>query len=114
MGGYSDDLFNRIESRLMVAEGFAAGTAGRRDFATRYGVMESIEKIPDQDNAFAASHLELKHILACATEEMERRRRRHRMTRATRRQAISRETRNVLRATSPFIILRYRSMAEGE
>jgi hypothetical protein len=54
MGGYADDLFNlfyRMEPRLMVAEGFVAGTAGRRDFATRYGVMESIEKIPDQDNA---------------------------------------------------------------
>ena len=54
MGGYADDLFNlfyRMEPRQMVAEGFAAGTTGRRDFATRYGVMESIEKIPDQDNA---------------------------------------------------------------
>jgi hypothetical protein len=54
MGGYADDLFNlfyRMEPRLMVAEGFVASTAGRRDFATRYGVMESIEKIPDQDNA---------------------------------------------------------------
>jgi hypothetical protein len=54
MGGYADDLFNlfyRMEPRQMVAEGFAAGTTGRRDFATRYGVMESIEKIPDQDSA---------------------------------------------------------------
>jgi PRTRC genetic system protein B len=53
MGGYADDLFNlfyRMEPRLMVAEGFVAGTSGRR-VATRYGVMESIEKIPDQDNA---------------------------------------------------------------
>jgi hypothetical protein len=54
MGGYADDLFNlfyRMEPRQMVAEGFAASTTGRRDFATRYGVMESIEKVPDQDNA---------------------------------------------------------------
>ena len=54
MGGYADDLFNlfyRMEPRRMVADGFAAGTTGRRDFATRYGVMESIEKIPDEDNA---------------------------------------------------------------
>jgi hypothetical protein len=54
MGGYADDRFNifyRMEPRQMVAEGFAAGSAGRRDFATRYGVMESIEKILDQDNA---------------------------------------------------------------
>jgi hypothetical protein len=35
----------------MVAEGFAAGGSGRRDFAERYGVLESIEKIPDADNA---------------------------------------------------------------
>jgi hypothetical protein len=54
MGGYADDLFDlfyRMEPRQMVAEGFTAGSASRRDFATRYGVMESIEKIPDQDNA---------------------------------------------------------------
>jgi hypothetical protein len=54
MGGYADDLFNlfyRMEPRQMVADGFTAGTTGRRDFATRYGVMESIEKIPDADNA---------------------------------------------------------------
>jgi hypothetical protein len=37
--------------RQMVAEGFAAGGSGRRDFADRYGVLESIEKIPDADNA---------------------------------------------------------------
>jgi hypothetical protein len=54
MGGYADDLFNlfyRMEPRQMVADGLAAGTTGRRDFATRYGVMESIGKIPDADNA---------------------------------------------------------------
>ena len=54
MGGYADDLFNlfyRMTPRQMVAEGFAAGGSGRRDFAERYGVLESIEKIPDADNA---------------------------------------------------------------
>ena len=54
MGGYADDLFNlfyRMKPRQMVAEGFAAGGSGRRDFAERYGVLESIEKIPDADNA---------------------------------------------------------------
>ena len=54
MGGYADDLFNlfyRMKPRQMVAEGFAAGGSGRRDFAERYGVLESIEKIPDVDNA---------------------------------------------------------------
>jgi hypothetical protein len=54
MGGYADDLFNlfdRMEPRQMVADGFAAGSTGRKDFATRYGVMESIERILDADNA---------------------------------------------------------------
>jgi hypothetical protein len=54
MGGYADDLFNlfyRMKPRQMVAEGFAAGGSGRRDFAERYGVLESIEKIPDADGA---------------------------------------------------------------
>jgi hypothetical protein len=54
MGGYADDLFNlfyRMKPRQMVAEGFAAGGSGRRDFAERYGVLESIEKIPDADRA---------------------------------------------------------------
>jgi hypothetical protein len=40
-----------MKPRQMVAEGFAAGGSGRRDFAERYGVLESIEKIPDADNA---------------------------------------------------------------
>jgi hypothetical protein len=40
-----------MEPRQMVADGFAAGTTGRRDFAARYGVMESIEKVLDADNA---------------------------------------------------------------
>jgi hypothetical protein len=35
MGGYADDLFNifyRMEPRMMVAEGFEAGSQGRGDF----------------------------------------------------------------------------------
>jgi hypothetical protein len=58
MGGYADDLFHlfyRMEPRRMVAEGLAAGSSGRRDFATQYGVMESIEKIPDADKACTRS-----------------------------------------------------------
>jgi hypothetical protein len=54
MGGYADDLFNlfyRMTPRKMVAEGLVAGGSGRRDFAERYGVLESIEKIPDADGA---------------------------------------------------------------
>jgi hypothetical protein len=54
MGGYADDLFHlfyRMEPRVMVAQGFDAGSCGRRDFAERYGVLESIEKVPNADHA---------------------------------------------------------------
>jgi hypothetical protein len=54
MGGYADDLFHlfyRMEPRVMVAQGFDAGSSGRRDFAERYGVLESIERVPNSDNA---------------------------------------------------------------
>ncbi len=54
MGGYADDLFHifyRMEPRKMVEEGFEASSQGRGDFQATYGVLESIEKIPDADNA---------------------------------------------------------------
>ncbi|MBS1805468.1 MAG: DEAD/DEAH box helicase [Acidobacteria bacterium] len=54
MGGYADDLFNiffRMEPRVMVGQGFAYGGQGRRDFQEQYGVLETIEKIEDSDNA---------------------------------------------------------------
>src|SRR5581483_7368170 len=54
MGGYADDLFNifyRMEPRVMVRQGFAYGGQGRRDFQEQYGVLETIEKIEDSDNA---------------------------------------------------------------
>jgi hypothetical protein len=54
MGGYADDLFNifyRMEPRTMVDEGFAYGGQGRRDFQQQYGVLETIEKVRDTDNA---------------------------------------------------------------
>jgi len=54
MGGYADDLFNifwRMEPRTMVREGFAYGGLGRRDFQEQYGVLETIEKIEEADNA---------------------------------------------------------------
>ena len=54
MGGYSDDLFNvfwRMEPHVMVREGFAYGGQGRRDFQEQYGVLETIEKVEDADNA---------------------------------------------------------------
>jgi hypothetical protein len=54
MGGYADDLFNifyRMEPHTMVGEGFAYGGHGRRDFQQQYGVLETIEKVRDTDNA---------------------------------------------------------------
>jgi hypothetical protein len=54
MGGYADDLFNifyRMEPRTMADEGFAYGGQGRRDFQQQYGVLETIEKVRDTDNA---------------------------------------------------------------
>jgi hypothetical protein len=54
MGGYADDLFNifyRMEPQVMASEGFAYGGQGRRDFQQQYGVLETIEKVRDTDNA---------------------------------------------------------------
>ena len=54
MGGYADDLFNvffRMEPQVIGAEGLAYGGEGRRDFQQQYGVLETIEKIRDEDNA---------------------------------------------------------------
>jgi hypothetical protein len=51
---YADDLFNifyRMEPRAMVREGFAYGGQGRRDFQEQYGVLETVEKIEESDNA---------------------------------------------------------------
>jgi len=35
----------------MACEGFAYGGQGRRDFQQQYGVLETIEKVRDTDNA---------------------------------------------------------------
>jgi hypothetical protein len=54
MGGYADDLFNifyRMEPRTMAGENFAYGGQGRRDFQQQYGVLETIEKVRETDNA---------------------------------------------------------------
>jgi hypothetical protein len=54
MGGYADDLFNvfyRMEPQIMAADGFACGGEGRRNFQQQYGVLETIEKIREEDNA---------------------------------------------------------------
>lgn len=54
MGGFADDLFNifyRMEPRQMVASGYEAGSQGRRDFQEQYGVLETVEKVRQTDNA---------------------------------------------------------------
>jgi hypothetical protein len=54
MGGYADDLFNvfyRMEAERIVAEGFAYGGEGRREFQEQFGVLETVEKISEEDNA---------------------------------------------------------------
>jgi hypothetical protein len=54
MGGYADDLFNvfyRMEPQIIAADGFAYGGEGRRSFQQQYGVLETIEKIREEDNA---------------------------------------------------------------
>jgi hypothetical protein len=54
MGGYASDLFHilyRMEPWKMVEAGYEAGSQGQTDFQAAYGVLESIEKIPDADRA---------------------------------------------------------------
>lgn len=54
MGGYADDLFNvfyRMEPQMIAADGFGYGGEGRRHFQQQYGVLETIEKIREEDNA---------------------------------------------------------------
>src|SRR5580704_8093986 len=54
MGGYADDLYNifyRMEPRQMVKAGYEAGSQGRRDFQEQYGVLETVEKVRQSDNA---------------------------------------------------------------
>ena len=54
MGGYADDLFNifyRMEAGRIVGEGFAYGGEGRREFQEQFGVLETIERITESDNA---------------------------------------------------------------
>ena len=66
MGGYADDLFNifyRMEPHAMVAEGFAYGGQGRRDFQQQYGVLETIEKLQERDNACSRATKKTIHVL---------------------------------------------------
>src|SRR5215472_5145259 len=54
MGGCADDLFNvfyPMEPAAIVRDGFVYGGEGRRDFQQQYGVLETIEKVRDEDNA---------------------------------------------------------------
>jgi hypothetical protein len=54
MGGYADDLFNvfyRMEPQMIAGDGFAYGGEGRRSFQEQYGILETIEKIREEDNA---------------------------------------------------------------
>jgi hypothetical protein len=54
MGGYASDLFHllyRMEPWKMVEAGYEAGSQGQSDFQATYGVLEAIEKIPDEDKA---------------------------------------------------------------
>jgi hypothetical protein len=54
MGGYADDLFNifyRMDAHRIAAEGFAYGGEGRREFQEQFGVLETVEKISEADNA---------------------------------------------------------------
>jgi hypothetical protein len=66
MGGYADDLFNifyRMEPRAMVREGFAYGGQGRRDFQQQYGVLETIEKVEETDNACSRANKKTVRVL---------------------------------------------------
>jgi superfamily II DNA or RNA helicase len=66
MGGYADDLFNifyRMEPRTMVREGYAYGGQGRRDFQQQYGVLETVEKVKEADNACSKSTRKTIHVL---------------------------------------------------
>ena len=54
MGGYADDLYNvlyRIDAPQMVREGFEWGGAGREMFQRKYGVIETVERITENENA---------------------------------------------------------------
>ena len=54
MGGYADDLFNifyRMEPHAMVREGFRLRRTGQAEHQEQYGVLETIEKVEEADNA---------------------------------------------------------------
>jgi hypothetical protein len=54
MGGYAKDLHNllwRFESEKMKQKGYVWGTSGCSSFVQEYGVLETIETIPTEENA---------------------------------------------------------------
>jgi superfamily II DNA or RNA helicase len=54
LGGYADDIFNvlyRMDAPQMIKEGFAWGGEGRMDFVRQYGVIETVKKEKEDDNA---------------------------------------------------------------
>jgi len=54
LGGYADDIFNilyRVDPPQMVRDGFAWGGEGRMDFVRQYGVIETVKKEKEDDNA---------------------------------------------------------------
>ncbi len=54
LGGYADDIFNilyRLDAPQMAKEGFAWGGEGRMDFVRQYGVIETVKKEREEDNA---------------------------------------------------------------
>ncbi len=54
LGGYADDIFNilyRLDAPQMASEGFAWGGEGRMDFVRQYGVIETVKKEREEDNA---------------------------------------------------------------
>jgi hypothetical protein len=66
MGGYADDLFNifyRMEPQTMANEGYAYGGQGRRDFQQQYGVLETVERVKEADNACSRATKKTIHVL---------------------------------------------------
>lgn len=54
LGGYADDIFNilyRLDPPQIVREGFSWGGQGRMDFVRQYGVIETVKKEKDDENA---------------------------------------------------------------
>lgn len=54
LGGYADDSYNllhRLDAPQIIKEGFAWGGEGRMNFVRQYGVIETVKKEKEEDNA---------------------------------------------------------------